>query len=71
MPNGIKIYQMASKYTKWHQNIPNGIKIYQHFPLQATPKFTHISFFGFKMSTGNPSNTQFSSIASPSKIYPK
>jgi hypothetical protein len=23
------IYQMATKYTKWLQNIPNGFKIYQ------------------------------------------
>jgi hypothetical protein len=29
IPNDHKIYQMASKYTKWPQNIPNGRKIYQ------------------------------------------
>jgi hypothetical protein len=29
IPNGHKIYQMATKYTKWPQNIPNGHKIYK------------------------------------------
>jgi hypothetical protein len=29
IPNGHKIYQMATKYTKWSQNIPSGHKIYQ------------------------------------------
>jgi hypothetical protein len=29
IPNNHKIYQMATKYTKWPQNIPNGHKIYQ------------------------------------------
>jgi hypothetical protein len=29
VPNDHKIYQMATKYTKWPQNIPNGHKIYQ------------------------------------------
>jgi hypothetical protein len=27
IPNGNKIYQMATNYTKWQQNIPNGHKI--------------------------------------------
>jgi hypothetical protein len=29
IPNGHKIFQMVTKYTKWSQNIPNGHKIYQ------------------------------------------
>jgi hypothetical protein len=29
---------MATKYTKWPQNIPNGRKMYQHLPLQDPPK---------------------------------
>jgi hypothetical protein len=30
IPNGHKIYQIATKYTKWPQNIPNGNKIHQN-----------------------------------------
>jgi hypothetical protein len=29
IPNGFKIYQTDTKYTKWPQNIPNGHKINQ------------------------------------------
>jgi hypothetical protein len=29
IPNGHKIYQMGTKYSKWAQNIANGHKIYQ------------------------------------------
>jgi hypothetical protein len=29
IPNGHKVYQMATKYTKWPQSIPNGHKVYQ------------------------------------------
>jgi hypothetical protein len=28
-PNGYKLYQMVTNYTKWPQTIPNGHKIYQ------------------------------------------
>jgi hypothetical protein len=42
---------MATKYTKWQQNIPNGgkidkmaKKIFQRLLLQDPPKFTHIFF---------------------------
>jgi hypothetical protein len=40
---------MATKYTKWPQNIPNGLKIYQHLPMQDPPKFTEIEIFGLKI----------------------
>jgi hypothetical protein len=33
---------MATKYSKWLQNIPNGRKIYQHLPWKAPPKITQI-----------------------------
>jgi hypothetical protein len=54
---------MATKYTKWPQNIPNGHKIYQiavkgpnvrkiyqHLPLKVPLKCAHISIFGLKIS---------------------
>jgi hypothetical protein len=45
IPNGHKISQMATKYTKWTENLPKGHKIYQHLPLQDPPKFTQIGIF--------------------------
>jgi hypothetical protein len=42
IPNDHKIYQMV-------KNIPNGHTMYQHLPLQASPKFTQIRIFGFKL----------------------
>jgi hypothetical protein len=41
---------MATKYTKWQQNIPNGSKIDQRLPLQDPPKITQIGIFGLKKS---------------------
>jgi hypothetical protein len=61
IPNGNKIYQMATKHTKWPQNIPNGYKTYQmatkhtKWPLNRPNGHKHIPI---------------SSIASPSKNYP-
>jgi hypothetical protein len=55
IPNGHKIYQMATKYTKWAQNIPNGLKITnwhktkQHFPFQSSPKAIQVGIFGTKI----------------------
>jgi hypothetical protein len=54
IPNGHKIYQMATKYTIWPQNIPYGRKIYQmatkyadiFYILYDPPKFTQIGIFG-------------------------
>jgi hypothetical protein len=40
---------MATKYTKWSQNIPNGHKVYQHLPLQDPLKFGHIGILGLKI----------------------
>jgi hypothetical protein len=40
---------MATKYTKWQQNIPNNHKIYKHLPLQDPPKFTQIGIFSLKI----------------------
>jgi hypothetical protein len=40
---------MATKYTKWPQNIPNGLYNYQHLPLQNPPKFTQIGIIGLKI----------------------
>jgi hypothetical protein len=34
IPNDHKIYQRATKYTKFPQKRPNDHKIYQHLPLQ-------------------------------------
>jgi hypothetical protein len=56
IPNGHKIYQMATTYTKWPQNIPNGHKIpipnghkiHLHLPLQDPLKFTQIGIFSLK-----------------------
>jgi hypothetical protein len=55
-PNGNKIYQMATKYTKWQQNIPNGRKIdptiierTNIFCCHQNPKFTQIGNFGLKI----------------------
>jgi hypothetical protein len=50
VPNDHKIYQNATKYTKWSENIPNGHKIYLHFPLQDPPKLTQIGVFGLKIN---------------------
>jgi hypothetical protein len=44
-----KIYQLATKYTKWDKNRPNGRKIYQHLELQDNPKFTQSGIFGLKI----------------------
>jgi hypothetical protein len=45
---------MATKYTKWPQNIPNGHKIDQHLSLQDPLNFTQIGIFGLKkMPFGN------------------
>jgi hypothetical protein len=57
-----KMYQMATKYTKWPQNIPNGHKIYQmaikyryqHLRLQDTPKFTQIRIWFEKYAIWQP-----------------
>jgi hypothetical protein len=57
------VYQMATKYTKWPQNIPNGHKIYQmatkytkwpynittYFIARPSKKFTQIGIFGLKI----------------------
>jgi hypothetical protein len=53
---------MATKYTKWSQNMPNGRKIdhivknipnsrkiSQHLPFQDPPKLTQIGIFGLKI----------------------
>jgi hypothetical protein len=40
---------MASKYTKWPQNIPNGHTIYPNLPFQVPPKFAQTKIFGFKI----------------------
>jgi hypothetical protein len=40
---------MATKYTKWLQNISDGHKIYQHFPFHGPPKYTLIGIFGMKI----------------------
>jgi hypothetical protein len=40
IPNGHKLYQMATKYTN---------KKDQHLPLQDPTKFTQIGIFGLKM----------------------
>jgi hypothetical protein len=45
IPNNHKIYQKATKYTKW----PNCHEIYQLLPLQDPPKFTQIGIFGLKI----------------------
>jgi hypothetical protein len=57
--NGKNIPQMATKCTKWPQNVPNGRKIYQHIPLQPPPKFIPNWEFGSENKpSGNPSKTK-------------
>jgi hypothetical protein len=40
---------MASKYTKWPQNIPNSSEIDQKANMQDTEKFTQIRICGLKI----------------------
>jgi hypothetical protein len=47
--NNLKMYQMATKYTKGQKNRPNGHTIYQHLPLQEPPKFTQFGISGLKI----------------------
>jgi hypothetical protein len=49
IPNNHKIYQIATKYTKWPLNIPNGRKNCQPLRSQDPPKFTQIEIFGLKI----------------------
>jgi hypothetical protein len=56
-----KIYQFATKHTKWPRNIPNGLKLgqmgikYQHIPLQVPPKiYPNLDFWLENMPSGNP-----------------
>jgi hypothetical protein len=48
IPNYHKISQLATKYTKWTENLPNGRKIYRHLPLQDPPNFAQIGIFCLK-----------------------
>jgi hypothetical protein len=48
IPNGHKIYRMATKCDKWPKIGPNGHEIYQHLPLKYPPKFTLIGIMGLK-----------------------
>jgi hypothetical protein len=43
-----KMYQTATRNTKWLSNIPNGNKICQHFTFQGHPKHTQIGIFDLK-----------------------
>jgi hypothetical protein len=55
IPNGHKIYQIATKYTKCALNRPIGHNICQQRPLQDLRKFTRIGIFGLKkIPSGNP-----------------
>jgi hypothetical protein len=57
IPNNHKIYQLATKYTKWQYNRPNGHKMNQHLALRDPPKFAQIWIFGLKiMPSGNPAD---------------
>jgi hypothetical protein len=49
IPNDLKMYPMAIKYTKWQYK-------YQHFLFQGPPKYAQIAIFGVKICTasGNP-----------------
>jgi hypothetical protein len=46
IPNGLKIHQMALKYTKWPEEIPNGHEIYQKFPFKGLQKDFKNDIFG-------------------------
>jgi protoporphyrinogen oxidase len=60
IPKREKIYQIATKYTKWPQNRPNGRKTYQYLPLQVPLENPKIRFFGLKkMASGNPGPDEF------------
>jgi hypothetical protein len=56
IPNGHKIYQIATKYTKWPQHIPNGQLIYQHLPLKDTNYkiYPNWDFWLESIPSGNP-----------------
>jgi hypothetical protein len=65
IPCGHKIYQIATKYTKWKQNIPINQKVYK-MTIKYTKsfhskafyiKYTKINFFGVQIGiqSGNPS----------------
>jgi hypothetical protein len=69
IPNGHKIYQMATKYTKWPQNIPKREK-YTKWP-QNIPNGTQNMPKGRKMDQMAIKYTsQHTSMTRPSKIYP-
>jgi hypothetical protein len=53
-----KIYQMATKYTKWQYNRPNGHKMYKHLSIvRPTKVYPNWGCWFENMPSGNPAYT--------------
>jgi hypothetical protein len=48
-----EIYQIATKYAKWPQNITNGRKIHKHFP-RPSKIYPNCDFWSENKPSGNP-----------------